>query len=406
MRIAILTMGTQGDVQPYVILGQELIRRGHRVTVSTSKNFDSLVRSYGVDFRPVEADFQALLNSEEGKKMMKNPFQTKKNLRKWVYPMIYNALNTFYQLATESDKVIFHVKTMADYFADQFPEKMIKANVVPAIEPTREFINPIFSALRLPSFLNKLSYKLSDLGIRMMMEPVHRFRKDSGLPSKIGRINIPSIYGVSELYLNKPKDYPVDSYFTGFWSGPSSKEIDPDLFEFIKRGEPPLLITFGSMTFETEIDLALVINRLSTELHIRVIVIEGWGFHNTKKLTANSNIRVVTSAPYDKLMPHVKAVIHHGGIGTIAACIAAGKPFWACPILYPLGDQHFWASIGYDRGVAIKPWPLSKMTETIFIENVKELLSRESLYTNIGALSKKMKLENGVSEAAKLVEEL
>src|SRR6478736_5433703 len=211
MKIAILTMGTQGDVQPYAVLGQALIRAGHSVTLSTSKNFDSLVKSYSVEFRPVEADFQALLNSDEGKRMMKNPFQTKKNLRKWVYPMIYNALNTFYELAKDSDKVIFHVKTMADYFADQFPEKMIKANVIPAIEPTREFVNPVFSALRLPAFLNKLSYKLSDLGIKLMMEPVNQFRKDAGLPSKIGRINIPSIYGISELYLKKPKDYPTDS---------------------------------------------------------------------------------------------------------------------------------------------------------------------------------------------------
>jgi len=406
MKIAILTMGTQGDVQPYAVLGQALIRAGHSVTLSTAKNFDSLVKSYGVEFRPVEADFQALLNSDEGKRLMKNPFQAKKNLRKWVYPIIYNALNTFYELAKDSDKVIFHVKTMADYFADQFPEKMIKANVIPAIEPTREFVNPVFSALRLPAFLNKLSYKLSDLGIKLMMEPVNQFRKDAGLPSKIGRINIPSIYGISELYLKKPKDYPTDSYFTGFWYGPSSKEIEPDLLEFIKHGDSPLLVTFGSMTFETEMDLPVVINRLSTELNVRIIVIEGWGFHNTKKLSANPNIRVITCAPYDKLMPHVKAVIHHGGIGTIAACIAAGKPFWACPILYPLGDQYFWSSIGFNKGIAIKPLPLSKITEEIFIENVKLLLSRESLYTNVGGMSKSLRFENGVADAVKLVEEL
>lgn len=69
MKIAILTMGTRGDVQPYAILGQALRERGHEVTLSTAKNFESLVNSYGIGFRPVEADFQALLASEEGKNL-------------------------------------------------------------------------------------------------------------------------------------------------------------------------------------------------------------------------------------------------------------------------------------------------------------------------------------------------
>jgi len=65
--IAILTLGTRGDVQPYAVLGQALKARGHQVTLATAQNFRQLVLSYGIDFVPVEADFQALLASEEGK---------------------------------------------------------------------------------------------------------------------------------------------------------------------------------------------------------------------------------------------------------------------------------------------------------------------------------------------------
>lgn len=80
MKIAILTLGTRGDVQPYAVLGQALKQRGHKVILSTAKNFEQLVKSYGVDFLPVEADFQAVLDSKEGQKMMKgNPFAIKRN---------------------------------------------------------------------------------------------------------------------------------------------------------------------------------------------------------------------------------------------------------------------------------------------------------------------------------------
>ncbi len=404
MNIAILTMGTQGDVQPLAVLGQALKKRGHKVTLSTGKNFEALVRSYDIDFVPVDADFHEFINSEEGKKMAKNPFRARKNLSKWVYPMIYNSMNVFYNLSKVNDKVLYHIKTMGDYFADQFPEKMIMANVVPAFQMTNEFSNPVFSALPLPSFLNGLTYKLADLGIRLMMKPVNEFRKDARLPAKVKLQKLPSIYGISEHFLKRPKDYPVNSHFTGFWTSPSTNELSDELREFINMGEAPLLITFGSMTLDIKINLPSAIIRLSEELGVRVIVVKGWGFNDTQKLEDQKNIKVITSAPYDKLFPYVKAVIHHGGIGTISACIIAGKPFFSCPVLYPLGDQHFWATIAYKKGIALKPIALKKLTEVMLIKKAKELISTKELYINCLKLSEKIKSENGVEKAIEIIE--
>ncbi len=87
MKIAILTLGTRGDVQPYAVLGQALQRCGHVVTLCTGKNFESLVKSYGIGFVAVEADYQAMLDSDEGKKIMKGNLLTiRHSLKTWVYP--------------------------------------------------------------------------------------------------------------------------------------------------------------------------------------------------------------------------------------------------------------------------------------------------------------------------------
>lgn len=170
MKIAILTLGTRGDIQPYAVLGQALKERGHQVTLSTAKNFEDLVLSYGIDFVPVEADFQAVLESDEGKKMLKgNPFAIKRNLNTWIYPLIKNSLIEFYKLAMESDLILYHVKTLADSFADQFPQKMIRASVLPIVEPTKEFANPSFSGLPVPKFLNRFSYTLSNFSIKLWL---------------------------------------------------------------------------------------------------------------------------------------------------------------------------------------------------------------------------------------------
>lgn len=109
---------------------------------------------------------------------------------------------------------------------------------------------------------------------------------------------------------------------------------------------------------------------------------------------------MVNSVPHDWLFPQMAAVVHHGGAGTTAAGLRAGKPTIICPFL---GDQPFWGNLIYKQGVGPKPIPEKHLSADRFTKALLTTLQDEPLKQRAAALGAKIRAENGVARAVEII---
>ncbi|MET1044448.1 MAG: nucleotide disphospho-sugar-binding domain-containing protein [Microbacteriaceae bacterium] len=134
------------------------------------------------------------------------------------------------------------------------------------------------------------------------------------------------------------------------------------------------------------------------EVDVRAVVATGWG-----ALAARStdDIFVVNDVPHEWLFPRVDAVVHHGGSGTTAAGLRAGKPTLICPVL---GDQPFWGRRIHELGTGPRPLPLRSVTPHALAGRILELISREEYAAASAAIGEQIASEDGTGDAVEVLQ--
>ena len=92
---------------------------------------------------------------------------------------------------------------------------------------------------------------------------------------------------------------------------------------------------------------------------MRVILQSGWTTFETARDDLPPHVHIVGNCPHDWLFLRVAAVVHHGGAGTVAAGLRAGKPTLVCPFF---GDQFFWGAMVARCGAGPPPVPVLQLT--------------------------------------------
>ena len=414
MRITILTIGSRGDVQPYIGLGLGLQQRGHAVTIATHANYRALIKQYGLAHRPIAGNPQELLNQEIGQRWLetgKNSYQFVKQLVAFARPKMTQAMEDIQAACQDAEVILFQV--LATVAALSMAEKL-NIPAIPAflqhIHPTRAFPN----AMALPpsplgGLYNWLTYPVSEqLFWQVMRSAVNTWRVENlhlpPLPLRgpfgpLRKARQLCLYGFSPHVIPKPVEWRAEIHITGYWFAETLDGWQPpdNLVDFLASGSAPVYIGFGSMTDRNSAQItkiALEALRLTGE---RGLLLTGWGGLSQADLP--DNVFKIEAAPHDWLFPQMAAVVHHGGAGTTAAGLRAGVPSIVVPFF---GDQPFWGWRVQQLGVGPKPIPRKQLTARRLAAAITTSVRDVGMRHRAAHLGAQIRSEDGPATAATL----
>jgi len=208
--------------------------------------------------------------------------------------------------------------------------------------------------------------------------------------------------GFSRHLIPRPDDWPESATVTGFWFLDRSEEWmpPPPLSKFLSRGEPPVYFGFGSIFGRDPKRVTQMILEAVRRTGVRAILARGWGGLEPSNPTQSESIMFIEAAPHDWLFPQVAAVVHHGGCGTTAAGLLAGKPNIICPFF---GDQPFWGRHIERLKVGPSPIPQKNLTAERLCNAIDIAINHSTMRENAVALGSRLRKEKGTANAVAFI---
>lgn len=396
-KIAMFTMGTRGDVQPYIFLSKELIRNGYDVTLGSHPCWKKLIVESGISFEPIGPDIDIEKEAAVIRGKNANPVLSMLKTMNFVFRIIQDSTHEIYQVCEGKDLIIVSHSQMGATEAEVLG--------IPTVNVTlqKEMIG---EKLKPQTFMDKL---IGGMIAKQVAKPYNKIRKVYGLQAVKSADEIMSkelnLIPISRYVLERNPYWEEKNVLTGYWYEDDQKYVpSEELRKFLETGDAPAILALGAMSFEEESEkekLDLFVNAFR-KTGCRAII---QGFQKTiQNYELPETMIACGSVPHSWLFQQGKFVIHHCGFGTSAATMIWGIP--SIPIPHVLDQMGFAAQL-YDKNVATKPIKAKDLSEQTIIDAIKEMNDTyEEKRENALMLSQKIKAEDGVAEAVRLIEKL
>lgn len=410
MRITCLTIGSRGDVQPYIALCKGLIADGHRPKIATHAEFEPWIRKHGIDFAPVggnPAELMALC-VEYGMFTPKFISETNSKFRGWLDDLLVSA----WKACEGSEVLIESPSAMAGiHIAEALGIPYFRAFTMPWTK-TRAYPHAFAPlAMKFGGNYNISTYTVfNNVFWQLTARQINSWRRRTlGIRSTsitaMRQNEVPFLYNFSPNVVAPPLDFSAWVHVTGYWFLDEAKDWTPpaDLLAFIEKarddGMKLVYIGFGSVVVSDSKAMTQNIVDAVLKADVRCILSKGWSDRldakepNKPEIPLPPSIFQIASAPHDWLFKQIDAAVHHGGAGTTGASLRAGIPTIIKPFF---GDQFFFSTRVQDIGVGLC---VNHITPNALGKALWIATHDGRIRTKARVLGERIRAENGVQTA-------
>jgi rhamnosyltransferase subunit B len=329
LRILFVPFGSEGDVNPLLWLAEGMAARGHQPTFIITPHYGRLLQQRGFPWIPVgtEEDFVRFARDPLVWNRTHGP-------RRVVEGMV-DTLSIYRQAVKTAgrDFDLFVLSSMAlgaSCMAEATGIPRLTLHMQPAlfrsIHECPLFMEELAWLTQSPRWLKRLFFALVDILFwEAARKPLNAFRKELNLPpiKNFFREAFHGAEGVAALFPDwfaaPQPDWPRNARQFGFPVALRHGPLPESLERFFNCGDPPVAWTHGSANFDIQHfqSRALAISR---ELGARCLLVS----LDAPAGPLSRDVFHIAHARFEAIFPRCRAVVHHGGIGTTARCIASG----------------------------------------------------------------------------------
>lgn len=412
MRVYITTVGSHGDVNPFIAVGRALAARGHEVEFFVQPYFEPMVRGAGLTYRPM-GQFLDLKSIADNPQMMGAWTGSAHILKDFIFPHIPEAVRTLEGAIDRArpDLVLTHHICMG-------PAWVCAREGIPwavACLTPLMWTNPEDLGVYMPlvpdtprPWMMRLQHWLLRIGSRRQYDPgLNAARRELGFPQAEGLFVRDLREGFVNLGLWSPHfrgpfpGDPENGRICGFpvYDRAGEHEHAPDeierfLEECDRRNDPPVVFTLGSTAVHVAghfYEAAAGACRLTGR---RGLLLTGRPEYAPTHLP--SAVRAFNYAPHSAVMPRGAASVHHGGVGTTAQGLRSGRPTVIVPFAH---DQFDNAARTVRLGVSATVKRNDISAESL-AEALRRVLDHPSVALRAAKLGRAISAEDGAEAAA------
>ena len=416
-RIVMATLGSFGDVHPYVALALEMKNRGVVPIIVTGEAYRKKIESLGIEFRPMRPRLPGVddLQAVEMVDRVMDPKRGAEYLfRELLLPALWHSYRDLEEAIQGTDLLVTHPmslvgpplaqKTGIPWVSTVLAPSSLWSDHDPFVPPNAPWFQSVlrFGGPLVARGFKRLMQKMTDSWLGQFYE----FRRELGLPT--GRSPIfegqfsPELnIGIFSKVMCQPQsDWPRNTVITGFafYDKKDGRSMDAGLLDFLEHGPAPIVFTLGSAAvhvagnfFEESIEAARMLGK-------RAVLLIG-DKKNQPKEPLPEGIVAFDYAPYGDLLPQAAAMVHQGGAGTTGQGLRAGVPMLVMPYNYDQPDNAARVTrLGVGRTISRGKYKAKRVANEL-----GKLLENPAYIQRAKDMASQVRGENGTATAVDLI---